>query len=277
MSKVWFITGSSRGIGLAITTAALRAGHSVVATARNPSASPQLASLIAQHPSSLIAPAVDVSDESQVRAAVDAGLARFGRIDVVVNNAGYANLGAFEDVSAADFKAQVDANFMGVVYVTRATLPVLRRQGGGGHIFQISSVGSRVSAPGLSAYQSAKWAVSGFSVALALEVAPLGVRVTVVEPGAVRTDWAGSSMEIPAVSEPYRQTVGKKAEMTRQMDGRQPSLPDKVAGIILDVEGREDAPVRLLVGTDAVEHARAAAKALAVSDEKWEAVSRASV
>lgn len=276
MSKVWFITGSSRGIGLAITSAALRAGHSVVATARNPSASPQLASLLVKHPSSLITPALDVSSEAQVKAAVAAGLARFGRIDVVVNNAGYANLGAFEDVSAADFRAQVDANFMGAVCVTRATLPTLRKQGGG-HIFQISSVGSRVSAPGLSAYQSAKWAVSGFSAALALEVAPLGVRVTVVEPGAVRTDWAGSSMDMPAVSEPYRQTVGKKGEMTRQMDGRQPSLPEKVADIILEVEGREDAPVRLLVGADAVEHARAAAKALADSDEKWEAVSRSAV
>src|SRR6185437_3246266 len=145
-------------------------------------------------------------------AAVAAGTAAFGRIDVVVNNAGYANLAAVEDITLDDFRAQVDANLFGVVNVTKAALPALRAQGAG-HIIQVSSVGGRLATPGLSAYQAAKWAVGGFSEVLASEVGPLGIKVTVLEPGGMRTDWAGSSMRVPPISEPYQSTVGVVAGM----------------------------------------------------------------
>lgn len=274
MSKVWLVTGSSRGLGRAIVEKVLSAGHTVIATARNPSS---LSDLVSKYGSDkVLTLAVDVTKEDQVNAAVKQGHKKFGRIDVVVNNAGYANLVSVEDISISDFETQMNTNFMGVVYVTKAVLPILRTQGSG-HIFQISSLGGRIGAPGLSAYQSAKWAVGGFSTVLSQEVAPLGIKVTVLEPGGVRTDWAGSSMEVPQTSEPYQQTVGKMGEMLRNMTGTEPSLPEKIADIMLGLEGREDAPLRLLVGPDAVEYAKAAAKVLADRDEKWKDVSVSSI
>lgn len=273
MSKVWLITGSSRGLGHAIVLAALAANHTVIATARNPST---LSPLVKQYGSDKLLPlAVDVTNEEQVHAAVKEGIAKFGRIDVLVNNAGYANLVAVEDIDMEEFKKQFDTNFTGTVSMTKAVLPYMREQGSG-HIFQISSLGGRLGSPGLSAYQSAKWAVGGFSTVLAQEVAPLGIKVTVLEPGGVRTDWAGSSMEVPQVSEPYEQTVGGMGKMLKKMSGNEPSLPGKVAEIILGLEGRPDAPLRLLIGRDAVEYAKGVAKALRESDEQWEELSKSS-
>lgn len=158
--------------------------------------------------------------------------------------------------------------------VTKAVLPVLREQGAG-HIFQVSSVGGRVGSAGLSAYQSAKWAVGGFSTVLAQEVAPLGIQVTVLEPGGMRTDWAGSSMTIPPVSEPYRRTVGGFADMIRSSaaSGSAESDPVKVARVVRDLAGRQDAPVRIVLGAQAYGIAQAAARAIAESDEKWREVS----
>jgi NAD(P)-dependent dehydrogenase (short-subunit alcohol dehydrogenase family) len=186
MPTVFFLTGSSRGLGRAIAEAVLAAGHQLAATARRPSS---LDDLVAAHPERVLPVALDVADAEQARAAVAAGVQRFGRIDVVVNNAGYANLAAIEDIAPDDFRAQIDTNLFGVVNVTRAALPVLREQGSG-HVIQVSSVGGRLATPGLSAYQSAKWAVGGFSSVLAAEVAPLGIKVTVLEPGGMQTDWA---------------------------------------------------------------------------------------
>lgn len=273
MSSVWLITGSSRGLGLAIVEKALAANHTVIATARNPSS---LSNLNTKYgPDKLLTLSVDVTNEDQVNAAVKEGFEKFGRIDVVVNNAGYANLVAVEDFETGDFKRQMDTNFMGVVYMTKAVLPIMRKQGRG-HIFQVSSLGGRIGAPGLSAYQSAKWAVGGFSTVLSQEVAPLGIKVTVLEPGGIRTDWAGSSMEVPQVSEPYKETVGKMGEMLRQSSGKEPSIPEKIAEIMLGLEGKEDAPLRLLIGGDAVEYAQQAAKVLKEGDEKWEELSKSS-
>ncbi|GAB1208296.1 Oxidoreductase boa17 [Aspergillus pseudonomiae] len=216
--------------------------------------------------------ALDVSINDQVIEAVKAGHGRFGRIDIVVNNAGYANSVAVEDIDIDDFRAQVDANLFGVVYVSKAVLPILRQQRSG-HIFQVSSVGGRVGVPGLSAYQCAKWAVGGFSTVLAQEVAPLGINVTVLEPGGMRTDWAGSSMQIPPVSKPYESTVGYVADLHRKNLGNEPSIPSKVANIILRLSKEEEPPLRLLIGPDAMEHAEKAAEALAASDAKWRAFS----
>ncbi|GAA1671800.1 SDR family NAD(P)-dependent oxidoreductase [Glycomyces endophyticus] len=269
MSKVWFVTGSSRGLGRAVVTAALDAGDRVVATARDPR---QLGDLVAQYGDRVLPLALDVADDAAVRAAVKAGHEAFGRLDVVVNNAGYGDLAAVEDVDLADFKAQIDTNFYGVVHVSKAVVPILREQGSG-HLVQVSSIGGRVGSVGLAAYQSAKWAVGGFSTVLAQEVAPFGVKVTVLEPGGMRTDWSGSSMVIPPISDPYRATVGASAERRRASTGTEPTDPAKVAAVIRDLAGRDDAPLRLLIGTDAYALAAAASRTQAESDEHWRAVS----
>jgi NAD(P)-dependent dehydrogenase (short-subunit alcohol dehydrogenase family) len=270
MSEVWFVTGSSRGLGRAIVEGALAAGDRVVATARKPE---QLDDLVTRYGDRIRPVALDVTDADQVPAAVQAGLDEFGRYDVVVNNAGYGDIAAIEDVTLEDFKAQIDTNFYGVVLVTKAVLPILRRQKAG-HIFQVSSLGGRIGTVGLGAYQSAKWAVGGFSSVLAAEVAPLGIKITVLEPGGMRTDWAGSSMTIPPISQPYQQTVGQLVTMLRSATGSgEASDPAKVARVIRDLAGRDDAPVRLLLGTDAIAYAAAAGQALTESDQQWRAVS----
>ncbi|KAF3157617.1 Oxidoreductase boa17 [Orbilia oligospora] len=156
---------------------------------------------------------------------------------------------------------------MGVVHTSKAIIPIFRQQGSG-RIFQISSLGGRVASPGLTAYQGTKWAVGGFSTGLAQEVAPFGIKVTVLEPGGIRTDWAGSSMNIPAISEPYQETVGAFAEFLRDFSGKEPSLPEKIARIIIGLSEADDVPLRLLIGTDAVEYAAKAAEKLSIEDKK---------
>ncbi len=265
MSKIWFVTGSSRGLGREIVEAALNAGDRVVATARKPERLNDLSETFGDR---VLALALNVSDSAAVAQAVSEGHKAFGRYDVVVNNAGYADTASIEDTTLESFEKQIATNFFGVVYVTKAVLPILREQGSG-HIIQVSSVGGRVGSPGLSAYQSAKWAVGGFSTVLAQEVAPLGIQVTVLEPGGMKTDWAGSSMTVPPVSVPYEQTVGAFAKMLRDSSGQEPTDPAKVAQVVLKLANQEDVPVRLLLGSDAAQYAPAAAKALADSDQKW--------
>jgi NAD(P)-dependent dehydrogenase (short-subunit alcohol dehydrogenase family) len=266
MSQVFFLTGSSRGLGRQVAEAVLAAGHSLVATARNPAS---LADLTDRYGRQVLPVALDVTDPVAAQAAVAAGTEAFGRIDVVVNNAGYANVAAVEDISLGDFREQVEANLFGVVNVTKAALPVLRAQGGG-HIIQVSSIGGRLATPGLSAYQAAKWAVGGFSEVLAREVGPLGIKVTVLEPGGMRTDWAGSSMRVPPVSEPYGPTVGAMAAMHREI-GSDDALgdPAKVAQVVLAVAGMAEPPLRLILGSEAYAYATAAARARAESDAAW--------
>jgi NAD(P)-dependent dehydrogenase (short-subunit alcohol dehydrogenase family) len=269
MSKVWFVTGASRGLGRSIVEAALQDGDSVVATARQPE---KFEDLVQQYGQRILPLALDVANYDQVLAAVQAGYAAFGRYDVVVNNAGYADTAAVEDMTLDVFKAQVDTNFYGVVHVSKAVLPLLRAQGSG-HIFQVSSIGGRIGSVGLSAYQSAKWAVGGLSTVLAQEVAPLGIQVTVLEPGGMRTEWAGSSMTIPPISAPYQPTVGAFANMLRAYSGQEPTDPAQVAHIITQLANRPDAPVRLLLGVDAAQYAAQAAQALAASDAQWHELS----
>jgi NAD(P)-dependent dehydrogenase (short-subunit alcohol dehydrogenase family) len=268
MPSVFFLTGSSRGLGRAIAEAVLDGGHRLVATARDPRS---LDDLVALHGDRILALALDVTDSGAAQSAIAAGVERFGRIDVVVNNAGYADLASVEDVTPEDFRRQIDTNLFGVVNVTKAALPILRQQGAG-HIIQISSIGGRLATPGLSAYQSAKWAVGGFSSVLAAEVVPLGIRVTVLEPGGMETDWAGSSMQVAPVSEPYRATVGSSAGMH---DSEAVALgdPAKVAQVVLQIAEMDDPPLRLILGSEAYAYATAAARAQAASDVRWQELS----
>jgi NAD(P)-dependent dehydrogenase (short-subunit alcohol dehydrogenase family) len=267
-SHVFLVSGASRGLGRAITEAALAAGHRVVAGVRSASALDDLAD---EQPDRLAVVELDVTSDDHVHTAIGTAVNRFGRLDVLVNNAGYANMGAIEDVDFKDFRTQIDTNFFGVVRLTQAALPVMRTQRAG-HIVQVSSVGGRLTRPGLAAYQSAKWAVTGFSSVLAQEVTPLGIKVTVLEPGGMRTDWAGSSMRVDPVRAEYAATVGAAAA-TSKPENLAASDPAKVAALLLEVVDMADPPNRLLVGPDAYRYATAAGRDLLATDEKWEALS----
>ncbi|RZT15870.1 NADP-dependent 3-hydroxy acid dehydrogenase YdfG [Mycobacterium sp. BK558] len=271
-SKVILISGASRGLGRHLVDRALAAGHRIVAGVRSPSA---LADLADRHADRLAVVELDVTDADQARGAVSTAVERFGRLDVLVNNAGYANMAPIEDVDIDDFTAQIDTNFFGVVRLTRAAIPVMRPQGFG-HIVQISSVGGRLTRPGLAAYQSAKWAVTGFSGVLAAEVAPLGIKVTVLEPGGMRTDWAGASMRVDEVRDEYASTVGAAAQMSRS-SSIGASDPAKVADLVLQIIDMAEPPARLLVGPDAYDYATAAGRALLADDERFQALSRSTV
>jgi len=264
--SVFLVTGASRGLGRSIVTAALAAGHQVVAGVRDLHALDDLTR------AELVPVALDVTDPDAARAAVRTAVERFGRLDVLVNNAGYANLASIEDVDPDDFRAQVETNLFGVVTLSQEAVHVMREQGSG-HIVQVSSVGGRMSTPGLGAYQTAKWAVGGFSSVLAKEVGPLGIRVTVLEPGGMRTDWAGSSMTIAPVRPEYEATVGASARM-HGGTSIGASDPDLVAELVLQVVAMDEPPLRLLVGPDAFEHGTAAGRALLAEDERHEALSR---
>ena len=270
MSKVWLVTGSSRGLGRDIVEAALTAGDRVVASARKPG---QLDDLRARFGEAILPLALDVNDAEAARAVVAQAVAHFGRLDVVVNNAGYANLGSLEDMALDDFTRQVQTNFFGTVNVSKAAIPVLREQGHG-HIIQIASVGARVAMPGLSAYQAAKFAVRGFSLVLAQELAPLGIKLTIVQPGGMKTDWAGSSMEVLPVSAPYEPTVGAAVALLRQSAEdstlwQQSSDPVKVAAAVVELANMAEPPVDLLIGADAYAYASQAAAAVAEADARW--------
>lgn len=267
----WLITGSSRGFGYELAKAALEAGDNVVATARRPG---QLAGFAGKYGDQVRAVALDVTDADAAQAAVAAAVEAFGSLDVVANNAGYANSAAIEDMDPADFREQIETNLFGVVNVTRAALPVFRAQRAG-HFLQFSSIGGRVGGTaGMGAYQTAKFAVEGFSEVLNTEVKPLGIKVTIVEPGAFRTDWGGSSMTIHEVSPDYEQTVGKMHRFRRDSEGKQPGDPARAARILISIVSNPQPPLRLLLGTDAVAAAEKASQARAAEAAQWADVSR---
>ncbi|KAM0541147.1 hypothetical protein ACHAPJ_013364 [Fusarium lateritium] len=266
MSRVWLITGSSRGLGLALARQVLDLGNIVVATARRAA---DIQHLIDQHGSQKVKVLdLDVSNAEQVEDVVASTMATFGRIDVVVNNAGYADECSVEDTSLDSFRAQIHTNFLGVMYVTKAVLPIMRKQGHG-RILQISSLGGRVGSPGLGAYQSAKWAVNGFTTVLSREVAPLGIKVTSCEPGGIKTDWAGSSMGKPPVNEYYEQSVGATRIARQKAIAEAGSEAEDIARAIVHISQVDDPPVRLLLGADTPKYAQKAAEDLAATDEKW--------
>ncbi len=267
----WLITGSSRGLGRALATAALDAGDNVTATARRPE---QVKDLAERYGSRVITAGLDVTDALAAEAAVATTIAAFGSLDVVVNNAGYAHSAAIEDMPPGDFRAQIETNLFGVVNVTRAALPVLHAQRSG-HFLQFSSVGGRVGgSPGMGAYQTAKFAVEGFSEVLNAEVSPLGIKVTIVEPGPFRTDWAGSSMTVYPVSPDYEQTVGRMNAFREQTSRTWPGDPVRAARILIDVVNHPDPPLRLLLGAAAVESAAKSSIARAAETAAWADVSR---
>lgn len=248
MKKIWFITGSSRGLGRALAEAVLDAGHSVVATARRPE---QLDDLVARHGSRVRAVKLDVTSPADAEKAIATALETFGKIDVLVNNAGYGFTGAFEEMTPDEFEAQIDTNFRGVVHVTRAALPVLRRQGHG-HIIQITSIGGRTAMVGLSGYHAAKFAVEGLSESLAQEIKPLGLHLTIVEPGGFRTDWAGGSMDFATPIDAYAPTVGAMRGFIGSFTGKEPGDPRKAAAAILQITEHPEPPLRLPLGNDAM-------------------------
>jgi NAD(P)-dependent dehydrogenase (short-subunit alcohol dehydrogenase family) len=269
VSKVWLITGSSRGLGRALAEAVLADGHRLLATARKPA---ELADLVERYGDQVRAVALDVTDANAAKTAVAAAVEAFGRLDVLVNNAGYADIGSIEDTDDAVFRAQIETNLFGVINVTKAAIPVMREQGAG-HIIQISSIGGRTNAPGIAPYQTAKWAVEGFSGVLAKEVGPLGVKVTIVEPGGFRTDWAGSSMTIRESRPEYDPTIGAMIRYRANMTGQATGDPAKAALAILKIAGVDEPPLRLLLGSDAVHLADLDNQARIETDRKWRELS----
>jgi NAD(P)-dependent dehydrogenase (short-subunit alcohol dehydrogenase family) len=271
MGQVWFITGSSRGFGRALVRAALEAGDRVVATARQPG---QLTGIVDRYDDSVLPLALDVTDADAARAAIAAGAERFGRLDVVVNNAGYANVAPVETGDEADFRAQFETNFWGVYNVSRAAIPRLRAQGGG-TIVQFSSVGGRVGgSPGIASYQAAKFAVDGFSRVLAVETAPFGIKVMVVEPSGFATDWAGASMTVHEIPADYDGTIGAMDRRMRRGAGGSAGDPARAAEIIVTTVKRDNPPTHLLLGVNAVEMAIDYSNRQLAEAAAWAAVSR---
>ena len=268
MSKVWFITGSSRGLGHSLAEAVLAHGDLLVATARNPE---QLGDLVSTYGEQMRAVPLDVTNPEQARAAVATAIDAFGRLDVVVNNAGYANVASIEETTEEDWRAQIETNLWGVINVTRAALPILRKQRSG-HVVQVSSIGGRTGSAGLGPYQTAKWAVEGFSEVLSREVAPLGIKVTLIEPGSFRTDWGGSSMAYTEPSEDYRSTLEGRLDYHNQA-GNEPGDPAKAAQAIITIVNEANPPLRLLLGKDAVLIARKVDQAKLAETDRWEKLS----
>jgi NAD(P)-dependent dehydrogenase (short-subunit alcohol dehydrogenase family) len=261
------ITGGSQGLGKALAIAALEAGDQVVVTSRRPE---DLAELKRAHPERLEAVALDVASPAQARDVVAAAVERFGSLDVVVNNAGYAASSSVEDFPDEAFRAQLEVNLFGVVNVTKAALPVLRGQRSG-HIVQISSIGGRVGGtPGLSAYQTAKFGVEGFSEVLANEVAPLGIKVIIAEPGGIRTGWAaGAALASGPIDADYDQTVGRWLKTFAEYSGSEPGDPARMAKAIIEAVEAPEPPRRLLLGSDALGIAVAAERGRIAEAEAW--------
>ena len=243
----WFITGASRGLGRSFTEAALAAGDRVAATARDTSS---LDDLAAQHGDAILPIELDVTDHDAAFAAVRHAHERLGRLDVVVNNAGYGLSGAVEEVTEEQARRQIEVNVFGALWVTQAALPVLREQGSG-WIVQVSSIGGLAAFPLTGIYHASKWALEGFSESLRQEVGPLGIKVLMVEPSGFRTDWAGSSMDRAEAIDAYQAIdaiASRRAAQQEENNGSQPGNPGLAAQALLDTLDRDDPPFRLLLG-----------------------------
>jgi NAD(P)-dependent dehydrogenase (short-subunit alcohol dehydrogenase family) len=269
MSKVWLITGSSRGLGRSFTLAALEAGHRVVAGARKLE---QLADLEKRFGKNIRTISLDVTDEAQAKRAFETAIETFGALDVLVNNAGYGNVSPVEDTSMQEFREQIETNLFGVIIMTKAVLPYFREQRRG-HIFQVSSIGGRIGPIGRAPYAAAKFGVEGFSESLSKEVGPLGIKVTILEPGGFRTDFAGSSSELREGRPEYESTVGATARFQRDYNGRQPGDPAKAAAVLLHVVSLPEPPLRLLLGSDSYGAAEKTALEKLASDQQWKPLS----
>ncbi|GCE31360.1 short-chain dehydrogenase/reductase [Dictyobacter alpinus] len=266
MSKVWLITGSSRGLGHSLAEAVLAHGDQLVATARKLE---QLQDLVEKYGEQVRAVALDVTNTEQAHAAIAGAVKAFGRLDVVVNNAGYANVTTIEDASDEEWHAQMEANLWGVINVTRAALPVLRKQRSG-HFLQVSSIGGRTTSAGLGPYQTAKWAVEGFSEVLSREVKHLGIKVTLIEPGSFRTDWGGASMTFIEANEDYERVLEPMIAYRKDISGKEPGDPNKAAQALITLVNETNPPLRLPLGSDAFKIARLVDQAKLAETERWE-------
>ena len=270
MDRTWLITGSSAGFGRALAHAALAAGDNVAATARRPEA---LEALVAGTPDRAIAVKLDVTDRSQIDAAVAAAADRFGGIDILVNNAGLASVGAVEELQETDLRQLMDTMYFAPVAMIQAVLPGMRARRTG-TIVQMSSMGGQVTMPGFGGYCSAKFALEALSEALAAEVAPYGIRVLIVEPGAFATSFGGGRSQVSPDSGDYDQTVGPQRAAVSAMDGSQPGDPDKAAGAILQALELADPPLRLALGADAVQYIGTTLDARRAELNAWTKLSR---
>jgi NAD(P)-dependent dehydrogenase (short-subunit alcohol dehydrogenase family) len=264
--RVWFVTGSSSGFGRAVSEAVLAHGDRLVATARDVDA---IRGLTRRGGERALALRLDVTDATAAKEAVDEAVARFGRADVVFNNAGYGHVGAVEELTEAELRQQLEVDFFGVVNVTRAALPHLRKQRSG-HFVQMSSLNGVEPLPGGAFYTAAKFAVKGFSESLAGEVAPLGIKVTIVEPAPFRTRFlGGESAKWASPMADYDASVGQVRRTLKQMDGKQPGDPVRAADAIIQAVEAENPPLRLPLGQMALDHIRAALDAEARELETW--------
>jgi NAD(P)-dependent dehydrogenase (short-subunit alcohol dehydrogenase family) len=269
-SRVWFITGCSTGFGRELAKAVLANGDRAVVTARRPDT---VRDLVAGREDQAIGLELDVTDAAQVDEAVRRSEAAFGRIDVLVNNAGIGYFGAIEESDEDEVRRMFEINFWGLSRMTRAVLPGMRRRRGG-HILNISSIGGLRAFPALGYYNASKFAVVGFSEALSLETAPLGIKVTVVEPSGFRTDWAGrSANEAPAVIADYAETAGKNRATLRSTSGRQPGDPVRAAAAIIAAVESPQPPLHLLLGRAALRGARDKIEMMTRDFDAWAEVS----
>jgi NAD(P)-dependent dehydrogenase (short-subunit alcohol dehydrogenase family) len=270
MSKVWLVTGSASGLGREIAEAVLASGDRLLATARDPQ---RLTDLVDRYGKHVSTTSLDVADETAAKTAVARAVDVFGRLDVLVNNAGYGDTAPFEQVSSERFRALIETNFFGVVYMTRAVLPIMRKQKSG-CILQISSVGGRLATPGGAAYHAAKWAVGGFTESIALEVAPFGVKVCALEPGGMRTDWGNRAhAHIPILLPEYESSVGAHIKSLETYWGHESGDPAKVAQVIVQLARKDQLPAHLLLGSDAVQYARLAEEKRYSDAKEWLGVS----
>ncbi|MEP9360076.1 SDR family NAD(P)-dependent oxidoreductase [Sphingomonas sp. KR3-1] len=270
MARTWLVTGSSRGFGRALCEAIIASGDNLLATARDPA---QLAGLgDGHHPARFATAKLDVTSEADAATAVATAIDAFGELDVLVNNAGYGDVGSVEDTTLDSFRRQIETNLFGTIIMTKAAIPHMRERRRG-HIVQFSSVGGRIGAPGRSPYSAAKWGVEGFSEVLAQEMKLIGVRVTVVEPGGFRTDFAGSSTRLEAGRAEYDAVVGNASRMQAASNGKQRGDPRLGARAILDVVASDSPPLRLPLGSDAVGLIERFDKARLAELEQWRAVS----
>ena len=269
-TKVWLITGSSTGFGRSLTEAVLKHGYRVVATARKPE---QLNDLVEQYPETAKAFRLDVTDPQNISEVVDFALKTFGQIDVLVNNAGYGAIGAIEEVSDEAIQRQFDTNVFGALKMMRAVLPLMRKQHSG-HILNLSSVGGFVSFGATGIYCGTKFALEALSEALSKEVESLGIKVTIVEPGAFRTDFNGRSLAAPEQPiDDYAPITSPFLQWLQEMDGKQPGDPDKAAIAMIKVVESNNPPLRLALGADAVSMIEAKLESVKTELDAWRQVS----
>lgn len=266
---VWFITGCSTGFGRELARHTLELGYPTVVTARNTA---QIEDLAKGHEDNALILQLDVTKAEDIESAVKAAVERFGRIDVLVNNAGIGYFGSFEESEMDEVRKMFEINVWGLANMTRAVLPTLRQQRSG-TIVNISSQGGLVANPAVSFYTATKFSVEALSEALSKEVAPLGLKVLIVEPGPFRTDWAGrSANEVPSTIEDYRSTSGQRAQMIRDISGNQPGDPVRAAKAIVQAVEAKDPPLRLLLGKQALQNARNKIGELQRDFDAWEKV-----